>query len=139
MKKAFAVLLVDNLDDGLRSLQKSLERKYQTVRLAETKAEAVALYNLLPFDIVIVALEMYHEEGYEIINAIHAANPAQQILTYSAEPERPSSNVSCEQCKVNNLRHRIRKPIRLDELYEEIEHFDRHTCKEAKLKQRHTL
>ena len=134
MKQPLNLLLVDNLDDGLASLKKSLSRKYETVLLAHSKDEAIHLYSKHSFDIVIVALEMYKNEGYRTITAIHDAKPEQRILTYSEEPENPSSNISCEVCMQENRRHRIRKPIQLHELYHEIENFDTLTCREAQLK-----
>jgi response regulator RpfG family c-di-GMP phosphodiesterase len=103
--------------------------------MATNKAEALALYRLHSVDIVIVALEMYKNEGYQIIDAIHDANPDQRILTYSAVPENPSSHVSCNVCSKSNRRHRIRKPVQLDELYNEIENFDALTCREDKTDQ----
>jgi len=132
MKKDHAVLLIDNLDDGLNSLKKSLSRKYQTVIMAPDKEQALTIYRRHSFDIVIVALEMYKNEGYQIIDAINRFNPDQRILTYSAVPENPSSNVSCTVCTKSNRRHRIRKPIQLEDLYHEIEHFDSLTCREAR-------
>lgn len=132
--KPISLLLVDNQEDGLNILEKSLARSYQTVMMAFDKEEALSLFRQNSFDVVIVALEMDKNEGYETITAISNSNSQQRIITYSADPENPSSNVSCDVCTQNNRRHRIRKPIHLNELFEEIEKFDQLVCREARLK-----
>jgi len=125
------LLLVDNLDDGLQKMETLLKRRYSHVERCENLAALKQSFEAGKYDIVIVALEMYGEngeEGYQCVDYIYQSNPDQRIITYSSEPERPSHELGCEACLKANRRHRLKKPILLKELYNEIENFDSLCC-----------
>ena len=126
--KEYRLLLVDNQNDGLKTMESVLKRRYTHVDLCEN-LESLK-HNFLPgkYDMVIVALEMDENEGYKCIDYIAQSDPGQRIITYSAEPEQPSHGQGCEVCLRENRRHRIQKPVLLKELYCEIENFDALYC-----------
>lgn len=128
MKKR--LLLVDNLEDGLKKMESILKRRYAVERCENLTALKEA-FEPGKYDIVIVALEMYGEtgeEGYQCVDYMYHTSPDQRIITYSGEPERPSHEQGCEVCLKENRRHRLKKPILLKELYSEIENFDACCC-----------
>lgn len=127
-KKSINLLLVDNRSDGLKKMAALLERHYEQVDLCEDLAAVEKCFEAGKYDIVIVALEMDKDEGYRSVNYIYGKAPEQRIITYSAEPEHPSHGAGCEVCLAENRRHRIKKPIILKELYDEIEKFDEKRC-----------
>lgn len=126
--KAIRLLLVDNRKDGLKKMATLLQRRYEVVDLCEDFESLKKCFRPGKYDIAIVALEMDRDEGYQCVNYIYAQDPMQRIVTYSAEPEHPSHGAGCAVCLKENRRHRIRKPIMLNELYEEIEQFDERSC-----------
>jgi DNA-binding NtrC family response regulator len=126
--KPLRLLLADNQKDGLKKMETLLKRRYEKVDLCEDLASVKECFVAGKYDIAIVALEMDWNEGYQSVEYIYAQDPGQRIITYSAEPEQPSHGEGCAVCLEENRRHRIRKPILLKELYEEIEQFDEKKC-----------
>lgn len=131
-----SILLVDNLEDGLKQLSQSLTRRYTTVDICDSFDALKSFYAPDKYDIVIIALEMFDEGGYKSVDHVSTLSPVQRIITYSAEPERPSHGKGCEVCLKENKRHRIVKPINLRELYDQIENFDNHCCMYAEIAMR---
>ncbi len=127
-KKQIRLLLVDNQNDGLKKMATVLRRRYREVILCENLEMLTRMYASERYDIVIVALEMDDNEGYQCVDHIYSRSPSQRIITYSAEPDHPSHGRGCPACLAENRRHRIRKPVVLKELYSEIEEFDQKSC-----------
>jgi CheY-like chemotaxis protein len=131
-RKPIRLFLVDNLEDGLKTLAEMLRRRYEAVDVCESMQEALERYESGRYDVVIVSLEMDRDEGYRTINAVYDKNPDQRFITYSEEPDHPSNEAGCKVCLEQNRRHRIKKPVVIQELYDEIEKFDMHHCMFAK-------
>lgn len=126
--KSIRLLLVDNRDDGLKKMETVLKRRYESVDLCDDLAGVKKYFAPGKYDIAIIALEMDRDEGYACVDYIYGQDSTQRIVTYSSEPEHPSHGAGCEICLKENRRHRIKKPIMLHELYEEIEQFDEKSC-----------
>lgn len=127
-KKALRILLIDNQKDGLSKLAVVLKRRYELVKLCEGLDDVITCFRPGKYDIVIVALEMDSDEGYRCVDYIYSQDRTQRIVTYSSEPEHPSHGEGCPVCMKENRRHRIKKPVILHELFDEIEEFDNKSC-----------
>ena len=127
-KKALRLLLVDNLKDGLKKMAAMMKRRYTHVDLCESLEDAQKYFQPGKYNIVVVALEMDQDEGYRCVDYVYSLEPGQRIVTYSSEPDHPSHGGGCPVCLKENRRHRIKKPVMLQELFEEIESFDSKRC-----------
>ena len=127
-KKTMRILLVDNQNDGLKKMASMLRRRYTEIDLCEDMKDVKASFFPDRYDIVIIALEMDKNEGYHCVDYIYSISPRQRIVTYSSEPDHPSHGAGCPVCMKENRRHRIKKPVMLPELFDEIENFDEKIC-----------
>jgi CheY-like chemotaxis protein len=80
-----AILVVDDNGSALRFIARLLEREGHVVAAQEQAAEALALFDARPFDLVVTDLFMSGMDGLDLIRALRERAPAMPIVAMSGD------------------------------------------------------
>ena len=110
------ILVVDDEAYVCDALKMLLTLDGHEVATANSGSEALALFDLRPFDVVITDYSMPAMKGDELAAAIKLKNPAQPIVMITAYVEVLTGTKS----PLNGIDVLVSKPFRLEQLREAI-------------------
>ena len=114
----------DNLQTNTRA-QLLHEMRDHNVDVVDSLEEVKELYTEDRYDIVII--DFVKDFGVESLKYIDSVNPAQKMITISAD-EAYSEQKGCQYCVSSHRRRRLVPPFSFPELVSLIENFDLTTC-----------
>ncbi|MGE0226428.1 MAG: diguanylate cyclase, partial [Acetobacteraceae bacterium] len=81
-------LIVDDWELGARTVQEALSREGIVPGIARTRAEALAMAEVIPFDLIVVSLSLADEDPLQLVSSLRASDAAHDTpMLLVAEPE----------------------------------------------------
>lgn len=99
-KQSKRILLVDDEKPLRRAMKRALEFDGHVVLEAADGEQALELFNLVRFDLVITDLLMPGLKGDELAAKIKRTSPAQRIILITATPDRVDAQLPFEKIVV---------------------------------------
>jgi two-component system, NtrC family, response regulator HydG len=112
-----SILIVDDHVEMARLLADQLGDAGYATTVAGGGGDAVALVGKQPFDVVITDLRMEEVDGLDVLDAVHAADPATPVLIMTAFGGIESAVAAIKR----GAYHYVTKPFQLDEVLVYVE------------------
>jgi DNA-binding NtrC family response regulator len=123
------LLMVDDEQDFLRTMEKRLSRRGMNVATAGSGAEALDRLEQFSADVVVLDVKMPGMDGIETLKAIRQKHPLTEVIMLTGHA---SMNVAVEGMQLGAF-HYLMKPAEINELVFKIE--DAHKRKMLREKQ----
>ncbi|KAB1442901.1 response regulator [Pseudodesulfovibrio senegalensis] len=123
------LLMVDDEQDFLRTMEKRLSRRGMNVATASSGAEALDRLEQFSADVVVLDVKMPGMDGIETLKAIRQKHPLTEVIMLTGHA---SMNVAVEGMQLGAF-HYLMKPAEINELVFKIE--DAHKRKMLREKQ----
>ncbi|MGH9765505.1 MAG: response regulator, partial [Blastocatellia bacterium] len=114
------VLMVDDNEVNRRLGMKMLEGKVRAVTVASSGKQAVELYAQNGFDLILMDVQMPNMNGLEATNMIREIERASRVHIPIVAMTARAMKGDREECLAAGMDGYVSKPIRLDELFDEI-------------------
>jgi CheY-like chemotaxis protein len=96
-----------------------LERLGLRADMAGNGREAVALFRMAPYDVILMDCQMPEMDGFEAAREIRRLeNPARRVVIVAMTAEAMTG--TREQCLAEGMDDYISKPVKLEDLYETL-------------------
>lgn len=118
MKTKPLILIIDDEDAILKSLQQALQDEEYHVEILQNPALALSLIGQLIPDLILLDISMPHINGIDLLKQIKKEYPAQDVIMISGYGTIPTALDSIK----NGARDFIEKPLNLDEILTKIEY-----------------
>ncbi len=80
MNKSLRIMVIDDESIVGKRLKPALEKNGDTVKTFESGTDALACLKEEPFDVVVTDVRMDDMDGIEVLEQVHALNPAIKVI-----------------------------------------------------------